>query len=82
MKPAAFEYQRAETAAEAAAVLAQLGDEARILAGGQSLAEACEELCISQHTARAQLKTIFAKSGVTRQAELVRLILRSVATLA
>ena len=52
------------------------------LAGGQSLAEACEELCISQHTARAQLKTIFAKSGVTRQAELVRLILRSVATLA
>lgn len=37
MKPAAFEYQRAETAAEAAAVLAQLGDEARILAGGQSL---------------------------------------------
>ena len=52
------------------------------LAGGQSLAEACEELCISQNTARAQLKTIFAKSGVTRQAELVRLILRSVATLA
>lgn len=52
------------------------------LAGGLSLAEACEELCISQHTARAQLKTIFAKSGVTRQAELVRLILRSVATLA
>jgi DNA-binding CsgD family transcriptional regulator/PAS domain-containing protein len=52
------------------------------LAGGQSLAEACDELCISPHTARAQLKTIFAKSGVTRQAELVRLILRSVATLA
>jgi hypothetical protein len=24
------------------------------LAGGQSLAEACEELCISQHTARAR----------------------------
>lgn len=37
MKPAAFDYQRVETADEAAAVLAQLGDEARILAGGQSL---------------------------------------------
>ena len=37
MKPAAFDYQRVETAGEATAVLAQLGDEARILAGGQSL---------------------------------------------
>jgi len=52
------------------------------LASGLSLAEACDELGISQHTARAQLKAIFAKCGVTRQAELVRLILRSVATLA
>jgi len=52
------------------------------LADGLSLTEACEDMCISPHTARAQLKTIFAKSGVTRQAELVRLILRSVATLA
>lgn len=51
------------------------------LAGGLSLAEACEELGISPHTGRAHLKTIFAKSGVTRQAELVRLILRGVATL-
>jgi DNA-binding CsgD family transcriptional regulator len=52
------------------------------LAGGQSLSEACEELGISPHTGRAHLKTIFAKSGVTRQAELVRLILRGVVTLA
>lgn len=37
MKPARFEYQRVETAAEAAAVLAELGEDARILAGGQSL---------------------------------------------
>jgi DNA-binding CsgD family transcriptional regulator len=52
------------------------------LAGGLSLGEACEDLGISPHTGRAHLKTIFAKSGVTRQAELVRLILRGVATLA
>lgn len=37
MKPAAFDYQRTETADEAVAALAELGDDARILAGGQSL---------------------------------------------
>lgn len=37
MKPAAFDYQRIESADEACAVLAQMGEDARILAGGQSL---------------------------------------------
>jgi len=37
MKPAPFEYVRAETLAEAVALLAEYGDEARVLAGGQSL---------------------------------------------
>ncbi len=37
MKPAPFTYHRAEAAAHAVEVLAQFGDEARILAGGQSL---------------------------------------------
>lgn len=37
MKPARFDYQRVETAQEAATVLGELGDDARILAGGQSL---------------------------------------------
>ena len=37
MKPARFDYQRAETVEEACAVLSEAGDEARILAGGQSL---------------------------------------------
>lgn len=37
MKPAPFEYVRAETRDEAVAVLAEHGGEARILAGGQSL---------------------------------------------
>ena len=48
---------------------------------GLSLAEVSEAQNISQHTARAQLKSIFAKTGVSRQAELVRLVLKSVASL-
>lgn len=49
------------------------------LARGLSLAQFCAEQNISPHTARAQLKSIFAKTGVARQAELVRQVLKSVA---
>jgi DNA-binding CsgD family transcriptional regulator len=52
-----------------------------LLARGLSLAEASGAQNISLHTARAQLKAIFAKTGVSRQAELVRLVLKSVASL-
>lgn len=52
------------------------------LSQGLSITEAATALGISPHTARAQLKSVFAKSGVTRQAELVRLILKSAAPLA
>jgi DNA-binding CsgD family transcriptional regulator len=54
---------------------------ATLLARGLSLAQVSESQHISQHTARAQLKSIFAKMGVSRQAELVRLVLKSVASL-
>ena len=54
---------------------------ATLLARGLSLAEVSSAQTISQHTARAQLKSIFAKTGVSRQAELVRLVLKSVASL-
>jgi carbon-monoxide dehydrogenase medium subunit len=37
MKPAAFEYRRASTVDEAVERLTQLGDDAKLLAGGQSL---------------------------------------------
>lgn len=37
MKPAAFEYHRPASADEAAGLLAELGDEAKVLSGGQSL---------------------------------------------
>jgi DNA-binding CsgD family transcriptional regulator len=52
-----------------------------LLSRGLSLAEVSEAQNISPHTARAQLKSIFAKTGVSRQAELVRMITRSVAAL-
>jgi DNA-binding CsgD family transcriptional regulator len=42
---------------------------------GNSVSGASRELNISKHTARSQLKTIFAKVGVHRQAELVRAVL-------
>lgn len=37
MKPSTFEYHRPETAAEAVGLLGELGDDAKVLAGGQSL---------------------------------------------
>jgi 2-furoyl-CoA dehydrogenase FAD binding subunit len=37
MKPQAFDYARPDNAAEAVALLADAGEDARILAGGQSL---------------------------------------------
>lgn len=37
MKPAAFDYHRPDTIDDAAALLAELGDDAKIIAGGQSL---------------------------------------------
>jgi DNA-binding CsgD family transcriptional regulator len=54
---------------------------ATLLARGLNLAEVSVAQNISQHTARAQLKSIFAKTGASRQAELVRLVLKSVASL-
>lgn len=64
-----FEFTRAE------ALLATA------LSRGQSLDEAASELGITRNTARAHLRAIFSKTGVSRQAELVRLVLRSVASL-
>jgi len=52
-----------------------------LLARGLSLAEVSEAQNISPHTARAQLKSIFAKTGASRQAELVRMVIKSVASL-
>ena len=51
------------------------------LANGLSLEEAAQTLNIRPNTARAHLRSIFSKTGVRRQTELVRLFLNSVAWL-
>lgn len=51
------------------------------LANGLSLEEAATALNIRRNTARAHLRSIFSKTGVRRQTELVRLFLNSVAWL-
>lgn len=52
------------------------------LLDGLTVDEAAEELSISRNTARCQLRAIFAKTGVTRQTELLRLLLGGVIPLA
>lgn len=54
---------------------------ARLLAG-QELNAIAAETGVSTSTVRSHLKAIFAKTGVTRQSELVRLLLRGPAGLA
>lgn len=49
------------------------------LAAGLSLEEAAERRGITIGTARMHLKSVFAKTGVRRQAELVSLLLRGIA---
>ncbi|WP_373079706.1 hypothetical protein [Zhongshania sp.] len=53
-----------------------------LLADGLSLDEASAALGMSRNTARTHLRSIFSKTGVSRQTLLVRLILKSVAQLA
>jgi len=48
-----------------------------LLASGMSLSRAAEQSYITKNTAKVQLKSIFSKTGVNRQAELIKLILTS-----
>ena len=50
---------------------------ASLLASGMSLSQAAEHNSISRNTAKVQLKSIFTKTGVSRQSELIKLILTS-----
>lgn len=52
------------------------------LAEGASLDEAAEQLGITRNTAKSHLKSVFAKTGVSRQSQLIGLLLKSVASLA
>lgn len=54
---------------------------ALLLADGLTLDEAARQLRIRKNTIRAHLRSIFAKTGVRRQATLVQLLLSSVASI-
>lgn len=54
---------------------------ALLLTDGLTLDEAAEEMNVRRNTARTHLRSIFSKTGVTRQTMLVRLMLNSVMTL-
>jgi DNA-binding CsgD family transcriptional regulator len=54
---------------------------ASILSRGVSLDLAADELSVSRNTVHSQLQRIFEKTGTSRQAELVRFLLNSPATL-
>ena len=82
MKPRPFDYQRAETVSEAVAALAEHGEDARLLAGGQSLIamlnlRLAEPGILVDVSRIADAKTISEKSGAvevgaaTTQAELL-----------
>jgi DNA-binding CsgD family transcriptional regulator len=73
MAPAALAKLFGLTPAEAALSV--------LLADGLTLDEAAHELSIARNTVRAHLRSIFAKTGVTRQTMLVRLIVTSLAQL-
>lgn len=53
-----------------------------LLANGLSLDEAAEDMGVARNTVRAHLRSIFSKTGVSKQTQLVRLVLKSVAELA
>lgn len=52
-----------------------------LIANGLTLDEAAEEMGVSRNTIRTFLRAMFAKTGVSRQPQLVSLILKSVASL-
>ena len=52
------------------------------LLSGLSLGDAAEALAITGNTARTHLKRVFAKTGVSRQSELIRVLVTGPAQVA
>lgn len=48
---------------------------ALLLGDGKSARQICETLGVTENTVRSQIKSIFSKTGVRRQSELIRLLL-------
>lgn len=70
----------AELIARDLGISAREADVAALLAGGYSLKGLATRLGVSEHTTRSQLKSIFRKTGISSQAELIRRIATGPAT--
>jgi carbon-monoxide dehydrogenase medium subunit len=68
MKPAAFDYHAPTTLEEAAAVLSQSGEDARVLAGGQSLVPAMA-FRLARPSVLVDINRIESLSGVRRDGD-------------
>jgi carbon-monoxide dehydrogenase medium subunit len=66
VKPSAFEYHAPETVEEAASLLAELGDDAKVLAGGQSLVPIMS-LRLASFGHLVDIGRIPALSGITNE---------------
>ncbi|WP_280239962.1 FAD binding domain-containing protein [Nocardia abscessus] len=72
MKPAAFEYHAPATAAETVALLAELGEEAKIIAGGQSLVPMLAlRLAVFEHL--VDLRRVDELRGIETRPDAVRI---------
>lgn len=72
MKPAPFEYHRAYTVDEVVELLSELGDEAKIIAGGQSLAPMMN-FRLARPAALVDVNPIGALDYVVRDADVLRI---------
>ncbi|MBV9509414.1 MAG: hypothetical protein JO303_03925, partial [Caulobacteraceae bacterium] len=73
-----------DVSAQVAILFGLSGGQARLavlLAGGYTLAEAAGTMGITEQSARTYSKQIYARTGVSRQGELIQRILTSVAML-
>ncbi len=72
MKSSAFDYVRAESAAHALALLAQHGDEARVLAGGQTLL-ATLNMRLSQPRLLVDIGGLAVLAGISLHGDVLRI---------
>ena len=79
--PDAGRISEAESLAKLYALTHSEAELVRLLALGHSLEEAAAKRGVSVNTARSHLKHAFAKTGTSRQGELVRLVITGVGSI-
>ena len=72
MKPAPFEYHRAWTAAEVVQTLTELGEDAKVIAGGQSLAPMMN-FRLARPSALVDVNTVTGLDYIQREGDVLRI---------